>query len=158
MDPRLISRTVLAVVVRLGLIAVFAGACGASVDMTPPPSEPGQPTTAFGFPLGSFAKELQDPDNGHVRLVWTFGPDGRWTEVPFALDGQSLHASPVRGTYAVDAGSLTIATDYPPGWGTSEHHWRMDEDLLWTEFVGSDNPSDADWFEPLDTRPWTPIQ
>ena len=43
---------------------------------------------AVGFPLGTFAKEISDPDLGHVRLVWTFEPDGRYAEIPFALDGR----------------------------------------------------------------------
>ena len=45
---------------------------------------------------------------------------------------------------------MTIATEYPPDWGTSRHGWRMDGDLLWTVFMDSDVPDDKDWFEALD--------
>jgi hypothetical protein len=110
-----------------------------------------------GFPLGSFAKELQDPEAGRVRLVWTFEPDGGYAEIPFALDGQTLDWPPIRGTWAANRETVTVATTYPPGWGTSTHGWRLDRDELWTYLVGSDNPEDADWFTTLDTRPWLPL-
>jgi len=32
----------------------------------------------------------------------------------------------------------------------------MDGDVLWTVFLESDVPDDKDWFEGLDSRPWTP--
>lgn len=111
---------------------------------------------ASGFPLGSFAKELQDPGLGRVRLVWTFEADGRYTEVPFALDGQTLKTPTIRGRYAVDGETVAMATEYPLDWGTSRHGWRMDGDRLWTVFIESDVPEDKDWFEALDSRPWTP--
>ena len=43
---------------------------------------------ASGFPFGAFARRSSDPDLGRVRLVWVFEPDGRYAEIPFALDGQ----------------------------------------------------------------------
>lgn len=109
-----------------------------------------------GFPVGTFTKDFVDPQLGNVRLAWTFALDGRWSEVPFALDGQTLPAPAVRGAYTVDGPIVTIATDYPPGWGTSRHEWRLGGDLLWTTFVSSDIAGDADWFAMLDVSPWTP--
>jgi hypothetical protein len=61
-------------------------------------------------------------------LVWVFEPDGRYAEVPFALDGQTLKAPTVRGSYSDDGEIETLANDYPPNWGTSRHGWRMDGD------------------------------
>jgi hypothetical protein len=139
----------------LVVIALVAGILAASCASTRVASSE-HPIAASGFPLGSFAKEVRLPDLGHIRLVWTFEPDGRYAEIPFALDGQTLLAPTVRGTYAVDDGTVTIATDYPPDWGTSRHGWRMDGDRLWTFFMDSDVPDDKDWFEGLDSQPWTP--
>ena len=149
---RSISRSALTL---LGLVvasAVILTACGASADATRPPAS----TSASGFPIGAFSKEISDQELGHVRLVWTFDADGRWSEVPIALDGQALKAPVVRGRYTVDGETLTIATEYPPDWGTSRHSWRMDGGVLSTAFIQSDNPGDEDWFASLDARPWTP--
>jgi hypothetical protein len=130
---------------------VLVAACGSSA---PPPSD--HAVGASGFPLGTFSKELSDPELGRVRLVWDFEPDGRYAEIPLALDGQTMKAPTVRGRYTVDGETVMIATDYPPDWGTSRHGWRMDGDVLWTVFLESDVPDDKDWFEALDSRPWTP--
>jgi hypothetical protein len=149
--PRSISRSASI----LGVMALAAAALvGACASPRVPSSE--NPTAASGFPLGAFTKELSDGELGHVRLVWTFEPDGRWAEVPFALEGQTLRAPTVRGRYTVDGATVTIATDFPPDWGTSSHGWRMDGDLLWTSFIESDVPEDKDWYAALDSRPWTP--
>lgn len=108
-----------------------------------------------GFPVGTFNKEFVDPELGRVRLAWTFAPDGRWSEVPFALDGQTLPAPPIRGTYAVDGQTLTLTANHPPEWsGTSRHMWHMAGDRLTTTFVSSDIEGDADWFATLDVAPW----
>lgn len=148
--PRSISRSA-SVLVVLVLVAGIAASC---TTARVPSSE--HSIAPSGFPLGAFAKEIQHPDLGRIRLVWTFEPDGRYAEIPFALDGQTLLAPTVRGTYAVDGGTVTIATDYPPDWGTSRHGWRMDGDRLWTFFMDSDVPDDKDWFGSLDSQPWTP--
>jgi hypothetical protein len=149
--PRSISRSSLI----LGVVALAAGALVAACASTRVPSSE-HPTAASGFPMGGFTKELTDIELGHVRLVWTFEPDGRWTEVPFALDGQTLRAPASRGRYAVEGSIVTLAVEYPPDWGTSSHGWRMDGDQLWTFFMDSSVPEDRDWFEALDSRPWTP--
>ena len=149
--PRSISRSVSVLVVIVLVAGILAASCAAA---RVPSSE--HPIAASGFPLGSFAKEVRHPDLGHIRLVWTFEPDGRYAEIPFALDGQTLMAPTVRGTYVVDGSTVTIATDYPPDWGTSRHGWRMDGDLLWTFFMDSDVPDDKDWFVALDSQPWMP--
>jgi hypothetical protein len=112
--------------------------------------------TASGFPLGSVAKEVVDPDHGRVRIVWTFTRDGRFTEVQFPLDGQWLQTNPVRGTFTAAADRVTIAGDFPPGIGTSTHGWRRDGDRLWTFFVDSTNPDDHEFFEGIDSQPWIP--
>jgi hypothetical protein len=154
LGTRSISRStscVVAVVLGLGL-AVVVTACSA----TQTPS--GHQVTASGFPSGAFAKEVVDPELGRVRLVWRFEPDGRWAEIPLALDGQTLRMPTVRGSWVADAETVTVATDYPPGWGTSTHGWRLDGDRLWTFFKDSDVPDDKEWFESLDSRPWVPSQ
>ena len=120
-------------------------------------SEPPSGTDpATGFPYGVFSKEVTDPDLGRVRLDWVFGPDGRWAEVPIPLDGQPQRSPVVRGTVAVDGDTLTIATGWPPDWGTSQHRWWVEGEDLWTAFRGSDVPGDAGWFAGLDARPWMP--
>ena len=148
--PRSISRSASVLVVVL-MASFVAASCSTG---RVPSSE--HPIGAAGFPLGAFAKEVQLPDLGHIRLVWTFEPDGRYAEIPFALDGQTLMAPTIRGRYVVDGGTVTIATEYPPDWGTSRHGWRMDGDRLWTVFMDSDVPEDKDWFVALDSQPWVP--
>jgi hypothetical protein len=148
--PRSISRSASAlggILLAAGVLAAGCSAASPSRDHAVGPS---------GFPLGTFSKELSHPELGRVRLVWDFEPDGRYAEVPLALDGQTLNAPTVRGRYTVDGSTVTIATDFPPDWGTSRHGWRMDGDRLWTFFIESDVPDDKDWFEALDSRPWTP--
>lgn len=136
----------------VALISVVGG-CGTPAERS---ATPGGRVSASGFPLGSFAKEFEDPDLGRVRLVWTFREDGRWAEIPLALDGQTLPVPTVRGRYVVEGPSVTIATEYPPAWGTSRHEWRLEGDALWTTFASSDIADDAQWFAMLDARPWRP--
>jgi hypothetical protein len=149
--PRSISRSRSVLGVILLTTGILAAGCGASA-----PTPRDHPIASSGFPLGTFTKELSHPELGRVRLVWDFEPDGRYAEVPLALDGQTLNVPTVRGRYMVDETTVTIATDYPPDWGTSRHGWRMDGGQLWTYFIESDVPDDKDWFEALDSRPWTP--
>jgi hypothetical protein len=130
-------------------LGIAIAACAGSAA---PPTAGVDPAT--GFPTGTFAKDFVDPPMGRVRLHWVFDPTGRWAEVPQALDGQALPAPPVRGTFRVEGDIVTIATDYPPGWGTSSHRWRLDGDELWTTFESSDNPDDEGWFAMLDATPW----
>jgi hypothetical protein len=139
------------------LIAAGASALAGCTAAAPPSIDPGARDPASGFPLGSFSKEVHDPVAGRLRLVWTFEPDGGYAEIPVALDGQTLDWPPIRGAWAADTDTVTIATTYPPGWGTSTHGWRLDRDELWTYLVESDNPEDVDWFTTLDTRPWLPL-
>jgi hypothetical protein len=149
--PRSISRSASMLGGILFATGVLVAACATSA-----PQSSDHAISPSGFPLGTFSKELSLPELGRVLLVWDFEPDGRYAEVPLALDGQTLRMPTVRGTYAVEGETVTIATEYPPAWGTSRHAWRMDGDALWTVFLDSDNPEDKDWFEPLDSRPWTP--
>lgn len=112
------------------------------------------PMAPPGFPVGTFAKEFLDPFLGRMQINWTFDPSGRWAEIPIALDEQAIGATVVRGRYIVEGESVTIASDYPPGIGTSRHAWRLDGDRLWTTFESSDNEDDAEWFAMLDPAPW----
>jgi len=155
-QPR--SRSVLVMLLSLGAGVMLLSGCATSAIPTEPSVTTVRPTTAFGFPLGSFAKEPSDPELGSVRLVWTFEEDGGWAEVPFALDGQTLDIPPVHGTFSVDAQTVTITPEDPPDLGTSQHTWRIDGDRLWTTFLTSETADDADWFEMLDTQPWTPVE
>jgi len=149
--PRSISRSASALgVIVLATGLLIAGCAGSA------PAARDHPVGPSGFPLGTFSKEMSHPELGRVRLVWDFEPDGRYAEIPLALDGQTLNAPTVRGRYTVDGETVTIATDYPPDWGTSRHTWRMDGDVLWTVFQESDVPDDKDWFEALDSQPWRP--
>ena len=135
------------------VIGLFVGAwLAACSSHTPGPPDP--TIAASGFPIGSYVKDFVEPQFGPGRIAWTFAPDGRWAEVP--LDGAPVGASPVRGTYTVDGDVVTIATDYPPGFGTNSHRWRIEDGLLWTTFQSSDNPEDAGWFTMLDRAPWVP--
>jgi hypothetical protein len=152
MGPRSTSRSVST----LGAIVLAAGVAVASCTTSGGAPSNAHAIAPSGFPLGTYSKEFSDPELGRVRFVWDFEPDGRYAEIPFALDGQTLKAPTVRGTYTVDGETVTIATDFPPDWGTSRHGWRMDGDALWTVFLESDVPEDKDWFEGLDSRPWTP--
>jgi len=143
----------------VGLVALMAVTASLTGCATGTPTGPanGSFAPSSGLPLGSFAKELRDPHAGRVRLVWTFEPDGRWAEIPLALDGQAIDLPPIRGTWTADGETVTIATTHPPGIGTSTHRWRRDRDEMWTWFVASDNPEDQEWFENLDSQPWVPF-
>lgn len=141
------------VVLPIGLAAAIVVGCAAPIP-TAGGGGAAPVLTSSGFPLGSFAKDVQDPDFGRVRLVWTFEDGGRWAEIPFALDGQTIKMPTVRGTYAIDGSAVTLATEFPPDWGTSHHTWRLEGDRLWTSFISSTIDGDADWFRGLDSRPW----
>jgi hypothetical protein len=136
----------------IGLMLALVGACAA------PSFPPAGVDPSTGFPYGAFAKEIDDPDFGRVGIHWSFTSDGRWAEIPHALDGQTLPIVPVRGRYAVDGDEVTMTTDFPPGMGTSVHTWRVDGEDLWTTFVSSDLPDDAAWFAGLDRQPWKPAR
>ena len=85
--PRSISRSasMLVVIVFVAGYPVAASCASARVPSSEHP-------IGAGVPAGGFAKEIQHPDLGHIRLVWTFEPDGRYAEIPIALDGQtSMH-------------------------------------------------------------------
>jgi hypothetical protein len=142
----------------LGLLVLSAASAGCGGNGSTTNASISPEIASSGFPLGTFTKEIRDPFLGRVRLAWTFAGDGRWAEVPEALDGQRLDAPVVRGSFGVTADTLTIATEYPPDWGTSEHTWRLEGRLLWTDFVSSDVDGDADWFAMLDTQPWVPLE
>ena len=133
-------------------VALIVAACGATSTPTP------AGTTPDGFPLGSFEKRIDDPAIGPTRMIWTFTADGRYTEIQLATDGQRVDTFPIRGTFTTDRDTVTIATSFPPGMGTSTHGWRRDGDRLWTFLIESDNPDDEGWFESMDSRPWTPFQ
>lgn len=130
------------------VLAIVAGCAGTSRSGAVQGSDP-----VSGFPLGAFAKEIDDP-SGRVRIVWTFEPDGRFAEIPQALDGQRLDWPAVRGTWTADADALTIVASFPQDYGTMRHGWRVDGDQLWTFLISSDNPADKEWFATLDTQPW----
>jgi hypothetical protein len=134
-------------------IAVAFGVAACASDS--PPSHGTDP--ASGFPRGVYAKEIDEPELGRIRLEWVFAPDGRWAEVPVPLDGQPQRAPVARGTYRVDGDAVTVAISWPPGWGTSTHRWRLDGDALWTTFVRSDVDGDAAWFGSMDIKPWRPV-
>ena len=136
------------------VVAALALALAACVAPDPPASGVDPET---GFPFGAYGKEIADPSLGRMRVDWVFGPDGRWAEVPIPLDGQRQPSPVVRGTWEVQGDELVVATTWPEGWGTSRHRWRADGDDLWTVFLSSDVPEDADWFSMLDTRPWRPL-
>ena len=57
----------------------------------------------------------------------------------------------------VDGDVLTIVTDYPPGFGTSRHTWRIEGGNLWTTYRSSDFAEDEGWFAMLDPVPWAPM-
>jgi len=142
-------RRAVGVALAIGLVA--AGCVGAAQ-----PARGTDPATRF--PYGAYAKEITDPQLGRVRIDWVFGPDGRWAEIQIPLDGQPQGGPVVRGTYTVQGDTLTIATSWPPDWGTSSHRWRVDGDELWTAFVSSDVPDDAGWFAELGSQPWRPTE
>lgn len=145
----------------LGLLLatlVMAGCGFVPSDPAPPDSSIAAGIAAAGFPVGTYSKVFEDPPGRRVRLAWTFGPDGRWAEVPTALDGQTLPGGPIRGTYRIDGDRLTIATNYPPDFGTSEHTWRIEGSSLWTTFVSSELEGDQEWFAMLDPMPWVPLE
>ena len=135
-------------------IAVIAAALAMPAGCVATRPDIDGPTPPPEFPVGTFAKEIQDPSLGRMQINWTFDPSGQWAEIPIALDDQAIRAMVVRGTYTVEGESVTIASDYPPGIGTSRHAWRLEGNRLWTTFESSDNEDDAEWFAMLDPTPW----
>ena len=118
-------------------------------------SSPDPAIAASGFPIGTYTKSFVEPTFGPSTLAWTFGADGRWAEIP--LEGAPVGAKPIRGTFHVDGDVLTIVTDYPPGFGTSRHTWRIEGGNLWTTYRSSDFAEDEGWFAMLDPVPWAPM-
>lgn len=131
-------------------LAALAG-CSARAPGAPDPT-----IAASGFPFGTYTKDFVEPQLGPARIAWTFEADGRWAEVP--LDGAPVGATPIRGSYTVDGDVVTIATNYPPDFGTSRHVWRIADGRLWTTYQSSDFAEDADWFAMLDPIPWIPLE
>ncbi len=133
------------------LVAVLVGGCAAYLGAPPP-----RGATADGFPLGALAKELEHPEFGRFRLIWIFEADGRWAEIPIALDGQRIMLPPVRGTFEIDGTTLTLVPDFPPGWAPTQHTWEMQDGSLQTTFA-SGTPEDEGWFRSVvDGEPWRP--
>ena len=133
------------------VVGAWLSACGNPAGGNPDPA-----IAASGFPIGAFTKRFVEPTSGPGVLAWRFEADGRWAEIP--LEGAPLGAKPIRGRFSVDGDSLTLTTDYPPGFGTSRHTWRVEDGLLWTRFDSSDLPDDASWFALLDGSPWVPLR
>lgn len=134
----------------LFLTAALAG-CSARVAGSPDPS-----ISASGFPIGTYVKDFVEPQFGPARIAWTFEADGSWAEIP--LDGAPIGAKPIRGSYAVSGDVVTIATEYPPDFGTSSHAWRFVDGRLLTRYQSSNIPEDADWFAMLDPIPWIRLE
>ena len=136
----------------IGLVAAAVlAACSGHVPGPPDPS-----IAASGFPVGTYVKDFIEPQFGPTRIGWTFDPDGNWAEIP--LEGAPIGAPPIRGTYTVSGDVITIATSYPPDFGTSRHAWELRDGRLWTTYRSSDLPEDADWFAMLDPIPWVPLE
>jgi hypothetical protein len=142
-------RTLAAIAV--GVIAVSA--CTAAGSRPPPAG-----VRPDGFPTGVFAKTFTDPDLGSMRLSWVFDPDGDWAEVPEALAGQSFPTGPARGHYRVEGDLVTLEVDFPPFWGWTRHHWRLDGDRLITTYDDSEDPGEVDYFRFLEAQPWVRVQ
>ena len=142
------ARTGHGLAIGLFVAAVLAG-CAARTPGAPDPT-----IAASGFPIGTYVKDFIEPQHGPTRIAWTFEPDGSWAEIP--LEGAPIGVPPIRGTYTISGDVVTIATEYPPGLGTSSHAWRSVDGRLWTTYRSSDNPEDAGWFAMLDPIPWTP--
>jgi len=149
--PAMTGRTHRGIFVTLVAIALAATGCAAA----------DAPTTAGvrpdGFPTGVFEKTYDDPDFGPMRLSWVFAANGDWAEVPEAIAGRTIDATPARGHYAVDGDLLSISVDFPPFWSDTAHHWKLDGDHLITTFEHSDDPIDAEFFGMLDREPWVRV-
>ena len=131
------------------VVAAMLAACSTRVAGPPDPT-----IAASGFPVGSYFKDFIEPEFGPTRIAWTFEPDGSWAEI--LLEGAPIGVPPIRGTYTVSGEEVTMATEYPPNFGTSRHAWRFVDGRLWTTYRSSDNPEDAGWFAMLDPLPWIP--
>lgn len=130
------------------VIALLAAGCAGEAATSPDPA-----IVASGFPVGTYTKRFVEPTYGPTVTAWTFAADGRWAEIP--VEGAPVGAKPIRGTFRVDGDILTFVTNYPPGFGTSRHAWRLEGEDLWTTFLSSDNEGDAGWFAMIDPIPWT---
>ena len=142
------ARTSHGLAIGLFVTAVLAG-CSTRAPGAPDPT-----IAASGFPVGTYVKDFVEPQFGPTRIAWTFEPDGSWAEIP--LEGAPIGVPPIRGTYTISGDVVTLATEYPPGLGTSRHTWRSVDGRLWTTYRSSDNPEDAGWFAMLDPIPWIP--
>ncbi len=135
------------------LVAVLASGCTGLFGSPAP-----RGATVEGFPLGAVAKDLEHPGLGRFRLIWIFKGDGRWAEVPVALDGQTLRLPPLRGTFVLDGATLTLKPDFPPGMTPSNHAWQVEGATLRTTFAAG-APEDEDWFlSVVDGAAWRPVE
>ena len=125
----------------IGLLVLACAAPGSAgyAGQAPPP----------GFPVGAYEKSNDDE-----RVLWTFRPDGVWTELHLTLDG--AYAGVFKGLYHVDDGTLVIDPGFPAEFEPMTHAWRVEEGRLWTTFVAGDD-EDRSYFEGIDQLPWEPV-
>ena len=99
-----------------------------------------------GFPVGAYEKTT-----GDGRVLWTFRPDGVWTELHLTHDGG--YAGVFKGLYRVDDRTVVIDPGFPAEYEPTTHAWRVEDGRLWTTFVAG-NDEDRSYFESIDRLPW----
>ncbi len=88
------------------------------------------------------------------RFVFTFGPDGTWTQVQESLDGSPVMNPVFRGTYTVDGSSFVATTTFPAEYADAGLHftWAMAGADLQLDLL---DPPDELLPVIMETHPWT---
>ena len=161
-NVRMGGRIVQAGLVLLGLALAACASPGASLGpgATPPADIAGHPllgTWTVDVTRADFAAAgVTDPgaqDENSGRFLWTFAPDGTWTQVQQSLDGAPINNPVFRGTYVIDGDQLIATTQFP--------ELFRDDGLHYT-FVVTGDTARFDLLDPPDqtlpviveTRPW----
>lgn len=98
---------------------------------------------------------LQTENSG--RFIWTFTPDGKWTQIQQSLEGAKLNNPVFGGTWTVDGGNLVAVTEFPTEYRDSGLHytWAIEGSELRVDLL---DPPDPMLPIIMEAHPWTRTQ
>jgi hypothetical protein len=91
------------------------------------------------------------------KFIWTFAPDGTWTQIQQGLDGAHLNNPVFGGTWTVDGGNLVAVTEFPTEYRDSGLHytWAIEGSELRFDLL---DPPDPMLPIVMEAHPWTRTQ
>lgn len=87
------------------------------------------------------------------RFLWTFAPDGTWTQVQQSLDGAPVNNPIFRGTYTFEGDTLVATTTFPTQYADDGLHytWVITGDEVQFDLL---DPPDPILPIMIETHPW----